>query len=192
MGASSTASSSDAVDVFRVFSGVPLGFESLPFETTSFAAFASGSAVFEDGFFDVFDDAFGASSRACFDVFRVFSDTALGSAACLPFETSSFTAFESRSLGFARSFQSSSSSKEITGAAALPSASATCLSSVCASPARSPPTMSAPSDAGRFAGAAVTTVSRHEMLVLRPATLLASTAPSAAILAPERAFLRSR
>ena len=191
MGASLTASSSDAVDVFRVFSDTALGFESLPFETTSFVAFASGSAVFEDGFFGVFDDAFGASSRLlCFDVFRVFSDAALGFAASLPFTTSSFTDFAS--LGFARSFQSSSSSKEITGAAALPSAWATCLSSVCASPACSPPTMSAPSDAGRLTGATVTTVSRHEMLVLRPATLLASTAPSAAILAPERAFLRSR
>ena len=54
--------------------------------------------------------------------------------------------------------------------------------------------MSAPSDAGRFAfaAAAVTTVSRHEMLARRLATLLASTAPSAAILAPERAVLRSR
>ena len=193
MGASLTASSSDAVDVFRVFSDTALGFETLPFETTSFVAFASGSAVFEDGFFGVFDDAFGASSRLlCFDVFRVFSDAALGFAASLPFNTSSFTDFASRSLGFARSFQSSSSSKEITGAAALPSASATCLSSVCASPACSPPTMSAPSDAGRLTGATVTTVSRHEMLVLRPATLLASTAPSAAILAPERAFFRSR
>ena len=53
--------------------------------------------------------------------------------------------------------------------------------------------MSAPSrDSGCFAGAVVTTVSRHEMFTLRPATLLASTAPSAAILAPVRAVLRSR
>ena len=97
-------------------------------------------------------------------------------------------------MGFARSSQSSSSSKATTGAA-LPSAVAPWrVSSVSASPARSPPTMSAPSDAGRFAfaAAAVTTVSRHEMLTRRLATLLASTAPSAAILAPERAVLRSR
>ena len=53
--------------------------------------------------------------------------------------------------------------------------------------------MSAPSrDAGCVAGVTVTTVSRHEMFALRPATLLASTAPSAAILAPVRAVFRSR
>ena len=129
-----------------------------------------------------------------FDDFRVFSETAFGFSGSLPFATSSFTAFESRSLGFARSFQFSSSSKDTTGAA-FPSATASRVSSVSASPARSPPTMSAPSDAGRFAfafAAAVTTVSRHEMLTRRLATLLASTAPSAAILAPERAVLRSR